>query len=79
MAATINKIELRGAQTIDYLWVTNTEMTADWEAILNQANFEPVWDINTQLLAKFNNSLNAGNAGELASKTLKDGKYIDKI
>ena len=45
MAATINKIELCGAQTIDYLWVTNTEMTADWEAILNQANYEPVWEM----------------------------------
>lgn len=74
MAATINKIELCGAQTIDYLWVTNTEMTADWEAILNQANYEPVWDINTQLLAKFNNSLNAGNAGELECNSLKGWK-----
>lgn len=71
MAATINKILVRGAQTLDYIWVTNTDMTADWEAVLNRADYEPSWDINTQMLAKFNNSLNAGNAGELASTTLK--------
>lgn len=74
MAATINKIELYGAQTIDYIWVTNTEMDDTWESILNQASFEPAWDVNTQFLAKFNNSLNAGNAGELASTTLKGWK-----
>lgn len=74
MAATINKVELRGAQTVDYLWITNTEMTADWGTVLNQASYEPSWDINTQFLAKFNHSLNAGNAGELASTTLKGWK-----
>ena len=74
MAVTINKIELRGAQTVDYLWITNTNMTAEWEAILDQAGFEPSWDINTQLLAKFNQSLNAGNAGEIAATTLKGWK-----
>ena len=74
MSATINKVEIYGAQTIDYLWVTNTEMTQDWETILNQASYEPSWDINTQFLAKFNENLNAGNAGEIASTTLKGWK-----
>lgn len=74
MAAIINKVELRGAQTIDYLWMTNTEMTAEWETILNQASYEPTWDINTQFLAKFNNTLNAGNAPEIASSTLTGWK-----
>ena len=42
MAATINKIEAYGKQTIDYLWITNTDMTAEWEAILDQAGFEQI-------------------------------------
>ena len=74
MAATINKIELFGAQTIDYLWVTKTEIDADWQAVLNQASYEPSWDINTQLLAKFNNTLNGGNANELAGESLQGWK-----
>lgn len=74
MAATINRIQLNGAQTINYLWVTNTEMTPEWETVLNQASYEPSWDINTQFLAKFNHSLVAGNAPEIAATTLKGWK-----
>ena len=32
------------------------------------------WDINTQFLAKFNKTLNAGNAPEIAASTLKGWK-----
>ncbi len=75
MAATINKVELRGAQTIDYLWMTGTDVTTEeWLSILNQANYEPTWDINTEFLAKFNDTLNAGNAPEIACTTLKGWK-----
>ena len=70
----INKIEVNGACTLDYIWVTNTEMISDWETILNHIGYEPVWDINTQTLAKFNHSLNAGNAGDEAGNTLQGWK-----
>lgn len=70
----INKIEASGAQTLDYIWVTNTNMNAEWESVLNHISYEPYWDINTQLLAKFNHSLNAGNAGDEAGNTLQGWK-----
>lgn len=75
MAGTINKVELRGAQTIDYLWMTGTDVTTEeWLSILNRANYEPTWDINTEFLAKFNENLNAGNAPEIACNTLEGWK-----
>ena len=75
MAATINRVEIRGAVTVDYLWMTGTDVTTEeWLSILNQANYEPTWDINTEFLAKFNENLNAGNAPEIACNTLKGWK-----
>lgn len=71
MASTINKIEVYGAQTVDYIWITNTDMTADWEVVLNQAQYEPKWDINTEFLAKFDYNLSAGNAPQIATDTLE--------
>lgn len=70
----INKIEVNGACSLDYIWITNTEITSSWETILDQIGYEPVWDINTQMLAKFNHSLNAGNAGDEAGNTLQGWK-----
>lgn len=70
----INKIELEGAQTVDYLWVTKTDMDETLQTSLNNVVTEPYWDINTQLLAKFNRSLNAGNAGDEAGNTLRGWK-----
>lgn len=74
MSTTINKIEINGACTLDYVWVTNTEMTPDWKAVLDNVEYEPKWDINTQLLARFNYSLNGGNAGDEAGNTLEGWK-----
>lgn len=70
----INKIEVNGACSLDYIWITNTKITSSWETILDQIGYEPVWDINTQMLAKFNHSLNAGNAGDEAGNTLQGWK-----
>ena len=70
MSAIINRVELYGAQTIDYLWVTTTDLDASWEQTLNNAEYEPVWDIGTQFLARFNFSFNAGNAGDEAGNSL---------
>lgn len=71
MAATINKIEAFGAQTLNYIWITNTDIDAEWEEVLNRASYEPTWDTNTQFLAKFNYNLSAGNCPDLAAETLE--------
>lgn len=70
----INKIEVNGACTLDYIWVTNTDIDENLESVLNNIGYEPNWDINTQLLARFNHSLNGGNAGDEAGNTLKGWK-----
>ena len=35
----INKIEANGAQTLDYIWVTNTDIDAELESVLNHISY----------------------------------------
>lgn len=70
----INKIEFNGAQSLDYFWATKTNIDEEMHDVLNHISYEPYWDINTQMLAKFNHTLNAGNAGDEAGNTLQGWK-----
>lgn len=53
---------LNGKQKCDYLWITKDNINNDEIMKLKTLEFEPEWDINTLMLARFNNSLSAGNA-----------------
>lgn len=72
--STINRIEINGACTIDYLWVTGTDIDEKLTASLDNINYEPTWDINTEFLARFNRDTNAGNAGKEAGNDLTGWK-----
>lgn len=84
----ITRIEMNGAQTIDYVWVTTTELTdEDIETIAN-INYEPKWDSGTIILATFNNTLNGGNIVNTFGKGLvgwsvyrqkADGGYLEYV
>lgn len=71
---TINRIEINGAVTLDYLWLTNTDITEAMKITLDNISYEPVWDVNTEFLARFNFNTNAGNAGEKAGNSLQGWK-----
>ena len=61
-----NNIKLYGGATFDTLWLENYKRTIQEITLLNLYS-EPVWDINTLLLAKFNGNLQAGNIISLPS------------
>jgi hypothetical protein len=58
----ITSVTLEGLQKCKYLWITKEQMTsAEIEAILANANYEAEWTAETNFLAAFNGTLNAGN------------------
>lgn len=84
----INRIEVNGAQTIDYVWVTTTEFTKDQIVEISDISYEPLWDSGTIILAKFNNTLNAGNIEDVFGSGLvgwsvfrqkADGGYLEYV
>lgn len=84
----INRIEMNGAQTIDWVWVTTTEFEDSDILKISNVSFEPTWDVNTIILAKFNNTLNAGNIVDATGSGLvgwsvyrqkADGGYLEYV
>lgn len=53
---------LNGKQKCDYLWITKSDIDNNDIINLKTLEFEPEWNLNTLMLARFNNSLSAGNA-----------------
>ena len=84
----INRIEMNGAQTIDYVWVTTTDFTDEQIVEISDVNHEPQWDSGTIILAKFDNTLNGGNIVNSYGKGLvgwsvyrqkADGGYLEYV
>ncbi len=85
---SVNRVELNGAQTIDYVWVTTTNFSDEEIIEMSDISFEPKWDDGTYILAKFDNTLNGGNITDTYGKGLvgwsvyrqkADGGYLEYV
>lgn len=57
-----NEFILSGPSLLRYFWIRTTPIPADIFAQMGSGSYLPEWDIDTRILATFQNTLSAGNA-----------------